>query len=327
MAIARDVDAGGGSAVDLRHLRQQRLVADLWIQRPRPCRRASGRAIGRGRSGGGGGGSAERCSAAPPARSGCSSRRSATRPGGCSASPSSPAGDARVTRLRRRDPRTGWLMVVGGACLSPRSSSATPRGSSTPTTCRSWPRSPQPLSARAPGLMLPRAFGATASSKTVAHYRAARDRRRRDHRARRVRRVGRIAGLGHAAGDRRRWRVRDRPGLRAAARVRGASLVAVAMAALLAAPASWAAETLGHATSGTFPSGGRRVPRSARSGRWSAGGGFGGGSARSGGGAGAGLPAAPGGGGFAAGVPARRAGGVRSPEPVRAAGARRQRIR
>jgi hypothetical protein len=32
--------------------------------------------------------------------------------------------------------------------------------------------------------------------------------------------------------------------------------VAVALAALLAAPATWAAETLGHATNGTFPAGG-----------------------------------------------------------------------
>lgn len=33
-------------------------------------------------------------------------------------------------------------------------------------------------------------------------------------------------------------------------------LVAVALAALFAAPAAWATETLGHATSGAFPAGG-----------------------------------------------------------------------
>jgi hypothetical protein len=50
-----------------------------------------------------------------------------------------------------------------------------------------------------------------------------------------------------------------------------ALLVGVAMAALLAAPATWAAETIGHATSGTFPTGG---PASASS---DGPGGFGGG--------------------------------------------------
>ena len=42
-------------------------------------------------------------------------------------------------------------------------------------------------------------------------------------------------------------------GARAAHR---AIVIAVALAALLAAPATWAAETLGHATNGTFPTGG-----------------------------------------------------------------------
>jgi hypothetical protein len=49
-------------------------------------------------------------------------------------------------------------------------------------------------------------------------------------------------------------------------------VVAVAFAALLAAPATWAAQTLGHATSGTFPTGG---PASAEVGG-PGGGGFGG---------------------------------------------------
>jgi hypothetical protein len=65
------------------------------------------------------------------------------------------------------------------------------------------------------------------------------------------------------------------------ARVR-AVLVAAALAALLVAPATWAAETLGHAASGTFPAGG---PASAQSG--APGGGFA---------AGGGLAGAPAGG-------------------------------
>ena len=73
-----------------------------------------------------------------------------------------------------------------------------------------------------------------------------------------------------------------------------AILVAVAMAALLAAPAVWAAETLGHATSSTFPAGG---PASAQF-AGGPGGGFGGGRFAGGGGTGAlgraaGAPAGP----------------------------------
>jgi hypothetical protein len=77
-------------------------------------------------------------------------------------------------------------------------------------------------------------------------------------------------------------------------------LVAAAVAALLAAPATWAAQTLGHATSGTFPAGG---PASAETG------GFGG----AGGGGFRGAHGGPGGGGFGgrggfAGAPSTGAG-------------------
>jgi 4-amino-4-deoxy-L-arabinose transferase-like glycosyltransferase len=57
-----------------------------------------------------------------------------------------------------------------------------------------------------------------------------------------------------------------------------AVVLAVALAALLAAPATWAAETLGHATSGTFPTGGPAVAATAGGpGGPGGGGGFGGG--------------------------------------------------
>jgi 4-amino-4-deoxy-L-arabinose transferase-like glycosyltransferase len=62
------------------------------------------------------------------------------------------------------------------------------------------------------------------------------------------------------------------------------AVAAVAIVALLAAPATWATETLGHATSGTFPIGG---PANAESGGFGGGpgGGFAGGRGRFGGGA------------------------------------------
>jgi 4-amino-4-deoxy-L-arabinose transferase-like glycosyltransferase len=74
--------------------------------------------------------------------------------------------------------------------------------------------------------------------------------------------------------------------------------VGVALAALLAAPATWAAETLGHATSGTFPTGG---PASAGTfgGGPGGGGGFGGGHRFRGGFGGPGGFAPPTGGGTA----------------------------
>ena len=87
-----------------------------------------------------------------------------------------------------------------------------------------------------------------------------------------------------------------------------AVVVAVAMAALLAAPATWAAETLGHATSGTFPAGG---PASASVSGPGGGGGFGGGgfggSGPGGGGRGGGRGIA---GGSAGGTSGGAAGGT-----------------
>ena len=75
-----------------------------------------------------------------------------------------------------------------------------------------------------------------------------------------------------------------------------AIVVAVALAALLAAPAAWAVQTVGHATSSTFPAGG---PESASTGGPGGGGGFGGG--RGFGGAGAGFGGAGSRGGLGSG--------------------------
>jgi len=104
------------------------------------------------------------------------------------------------------------------------------------------------------------------------------------------------------------------------ARLRRVS-VAVAMAALLAAPATWAAETLGHATSGTFPAGGPASASTLGGGPGGGpGGGFGGGRSFRGGPGGGGFPGgagafpgAPGGGGFPGGAgafPGAPGGGV-----------------
>jgi hypothetical protein len=95
-------------------------------------------------------------------------------------------------------------------------------------------------------------------------------------------------------------------------------LVGAAVAALLAAPATWAAETLGHATNGTFPTGG---PASATfagggpGGFGAAGAGFAGRGGRGVAGAGAGFAGAPPGGG---GFPGRFSGG--GPRATGAAG-------
>ncbi len=84
--------------------------------------------------------------------------------------------------------------------------------------------------------------------------------------------------------------------------------VVVALAALLAAPASWAGQTLGHATNGTFPAGG---PASASGFGPGSGGPGGGGRFRPGGGGRSGL--APGGGVGAAPLPGGGSGAAASP--------------
>ncbi|WP_320671395.1 glycosyltransferase family 39 protein [Patulibacter defluvii] len=91
--------------------------------------------------------------------------------------------------------------------------------------------------------------------------------------------------------------------LGASRRLRAAALAA-AIALLLTAPGAWAVQTLGHATSGTFPAGG---PASAGIGMGGPGGGPGGPGRRTGGGA----PGGPGGGGgMPPGAPGATGGGT-----------------
>ena len=191
-----------------------------------------------------------------------------------------------LTRLRRRDPRTGWLMAVGGAFLVTAVVFSFASGIFHPYYVSFLAPFAAALVGAGASLMLPRALGGTASSKTARIIAPLRDRRRRDHRARRAGRVERVVGLGHTAGDRRRGRVRGRAGAAAVTARARQCWSPWRWRRCSRRRRRWAAETLGHATSSTFPAGG---PASASIGGPGGGGGpggFGGGAARSGGGAG-----------------------------------------
>jgi 4-amino-4-deoxy-L-arabinose transferase-like glycosyltransferase len=189
-----------------------------------------------------------------------------------------------ATRLRRNDPRTGWLIAVGGAFLV----------SAVVFSYASGIFHPYYVSFLAPftAMLIGAGVGEALAGGRVARIAVP---------------AAIIAGavtelvvLGNISGE-LSW---ARPLIIAAAgvsaillaaqlspRVRAAAL-GVALAALLAAPATWAAETIGHATAATFPAGGPA------SGPGATGNGFGGPRGRGGfGGGGSG----PGGFGFGAG--------------------------
>jgi 4-amino-4-deoxy-L-arabinose transferase-like glycosyltransferase len=198
-----------------------------------------------------------------------------------------------ASRLRRTDPRTGWLIAVGGAFLV----------SAVVFSYASGIFHPYYVSFLAPftAMLIGAGVGEALADSRVARVAIP---------------AAIVAGgvtelvvLGNLSGE-LAW---ARPLIIAAAgasaillatqlsaRVR-ATVLGVALAALLAAPATWAAETIGHATASTFPAGG---PASAQSGGFGGPGGrgFGGRGARGGGAGGGGFGAfAPGGGqGFAA---------------------------
>jgi 4-amino-4-deoxy-L-arabinose transferase-like glycosyltransferase len=203
-----------------------------------------------------------------------------------------------LSRLRRSDPRTGWLMVLGGALLTVGVVFSFASGIFHPyyvSMVAPWAAA---LFGAGVGQMLPRPFGIASGEWTM--------------------RV--LAPVAIAAGVVTELVVLGTIGnlswaypliiavgggsallltISLSSRIRVA-LVAVALAALLAAPTTWAAETVGHATSSTFPAGG---PASAESsGAGGPGGGFG---ARPGGGFGGhgGLPGAGGGLGGHGGLP------------------------
>ncbi|MBV9803296.1 MAG: glycosyltransferase family 39 protein [Solirubrobacterales bacterium] len=222
-----------------------------------------------------------------------------------------------LTRLRRRDVRTGWLMAVGGAFLVTAVVFSYAGGIFHPYYVSFLAPFAAALLGAGVGLMVPRSLGGVAGDARLARV------------------IAPLAVAGGAVtelvvlgelGGALSWAtpVIAVAGACAIAlafglpgRVR-AVLVAVVMAALLAAPATWAAETLGHATSSTFPAGGSASTSAGGPGGGSPGGGGFGRTGRggfSGGGfgpaPGAGFAPSPSGqsGGFAGGFGGGRAGG------------------
>ncbi len=161
-----------------------------------------------------------------------------------------------LTRLRRRDPRTGWVIAMGGAFLVTAVVFSLSAGIFHPYYVSFLAPFAAALLGAGAGLMLPRSLGGAAddarTTRVIAPLAIA------------AGAVTELIVLGELNGS-LSW---SRPliiGVAGAGavilaldlprRVRGI-LVAVVLAVLLAAPATWAAETLGHATSSTFPAGG-----------------------------------------------------------------------
>jgi 4-amino-4-deoxy-L-arabinose transferase-like glycosyltransferase len=161
-----------------------------------------------------------------------------------------------MTRLRRRDPRTGWLIAVGGAFLVTAVVFSFSAGIFHPYYVSFLAPFAAALVGAGAGLMLPRSLGGAAEDVRMARVLAPL--------AIAAGAITELVVLGELNGS-LAWAKPLLIGVAGAGavilaldvprRVRGL-LVAVVMAVLLAAPAAWAAETLGHATSSTFPAGG-----------------------------------------------------------------------
>ena len=221
------------------------------------------------------------------------------------------AGVLVASRLRRRDPRTGWLIVIGGAFLTSAIAFSFASGIFHPYYVSFLAPFAAALigagvgqilsSERGARVLAPLAIGAGVITELVV-----------------------LGDLNGALGWAKPLVIALAGGgavvlaLRLPRRVR-ITVLGVALAALLAAPATWAVQTLGHPTSSTFPAGG---PASASmggfggapgSGSGRAGGlGFGGrgGFGGAGGSGGSGAPAGGVGRGFA---PARSGGAFAGP--------------
>jgi 4-amino-4-deoxy-L-arabinose transferase-like glycosyltransferase len=160
-----------------------------------------------------------------------------------------------LTRLRRRDPRTGWLIAIGGAFATTAVTFSFASGIFHPYYVSLLAPFAAMLIGAGVGELLPAPFGIAQNGRAA-------------------RIIGPLAiGAGAVTelvvlgglNDQLAWATPlvIAVGCGAAmllalplpARVR-AAIVAVGVAALFAAPATWAARTLGHATSGTFPTGG-----------------------------------------------------------------------
>ena len=240
--------AGGRPAVGVGHERQQ-----IWslIFGYNGLGRLSGQAGGPQAFGGGGGGGGGGRSAARRACCGCSTPRSAARPAGCSASRSSAGLGIAVAdpAAPRRTQRTGWLIAVGGACAHLRR------------------RVQRRLGHLPPLLRLPaRAVRRRAGGRRRGPGAARAGWSRRRGRARSPIAGGVATSSPCSTTTPASWsgcrRCSSPPACSPSAASRcsaGAHLrtsLAVGLAVLFIAPAAWAAQTLGHATSGTFPAGG-----------------------------------------------------------------------
>ncbi len=161
-----------------------------------------------------------------------------------------------VTRLRRRDPRTGWLIAMGGAFLVTAVVFSFSAGIFHPYYVSFLAPFAAVLVGAGVGLMVPRSLGGASDDARLARVIAPV--------AIAAGAVTELVVLGELNGS-LSWAKPVIIGVAGAAavilaldlprRARGI-LVAAGLAALLAAPAAWAAETLGHATSSTFPAGG-----------------------------------------------------------------------
>lgn len=157
------------------------------------------------------------------------------------------------SRLARSDPRTGWLIAVGGALLSTAVAFSFASGIFHPYYVSLLaPFAAALVGAGAAQMLRPAGARAGLAARLVAPLLIA---------AGALTELYVLGGLSGALG----W---AQPlvivvagataialTLRPATRARPV-LVATALGALLAAPSAWSAETLGHATSGTFPAGG-----------------------------------------------------------------------
>ncbi len=177
-----------------------------------------------------------------------------------------------LTRLRRRDPRTGWLIAVGGAFLTTAVVFSFASGIFHPYYVSFLAPWAAMLVGAGAGLMLPRSLGGAAdgrSMRVIAPLAIA---------AGAITEFVVLGELGGAMSWTKPVLIGVAGGCAVLLAIEGAGryraiVVAAAMAALLAAPSAWAVQTVGHATSSTFPAGG---PASASIGGPGGGGGPGG---------------------------------------------------
>ena len=153
-----------------------------------------------------------------------------------------------VSRLRRGDPRTGWVIVVGGAFLTTAVVFSFASGIFHPYYVALL----APFTAALIGAGVGEMLSGKRSARVIAPLAIG------------AGVVTELVVLGELGGQ-LAWAKPVAIGVAGACAVLLAvtlapkvrlALIAVALAALLAAPTTWAAETLGHATNGTFPMGG-----------------------------------------------------------------------